>query len=178
MQKTMMMRGLASLAILLVCTACSTVPAQTASPPTVRPLLKCNNGGNPCVAELKITAGSHAATVDPALIQIEKASNKVAVFWQLPAGCFFLGPFGDGVLVKNLSQVDFAADQFDEQSVIEKTSNRKRVQISDLYYWLAKNTKKSPDTGVEYKVVFHCKVDGVYDPTPYVADPAIFNEGP
>lgn len=175
---TSKMRVLASLAAVLVCTACSTVPAQTTAPsPSVRSTVTCNSAGAPCVAKVLLNAGSHSATVDPTEIRLQKG-HQVRIFWQLPESCVFLTPFGDGVLVKNLNQVDLAATQFDEQSAVENMNSRKRAQISDLFYWFARNSKKSEGAGIEYKVVFHCKTANGYDPTPYVADPTIFNDGP
>ncbi len=149
-------------------------------PPAAK-TVTCNNN-NPCVATVAIAdPATHKATVDPDKIVVEK-SKRTHLYWQLPANCAFVTTYGDGVFVKSVGQAVDAATQFEEQFAADAVANNKpkREQISSLYYWFAKNDKKSTDGGYVYRVTFHCKYPGtsVYDDVAYVADPIIFNDGP
>lgn len=143
-----------------------------------------NQGGHPrvtrehcdeskhCEANVIITSqANRTARVEPEEIQVGRG-KKARIFWKLPAGCAFVTQVGDGVFLKAVGDAD---DEFEEQKAVEGiVNNPKRKQESDIYYWFNKNGKFR---SYPYKVVFHCKRDGQYDPLPYIVDPIIINEG-
>lgn len=174
MHRNTKLLALAAIVALFGCATSSSEKPQ----PLVKTTRTCNST-NPCTASVTITdPSSYTATVDPEMIVVQQG-HKTRIFWKLPENCAFVSAYGDGVFVKTVAQAVDAADQFDEQMSVEAVANNpKRMQISSLYYWFAKNGKKSTDGGYVYRVVFHCKSGNTYDPRAFVADPIIFNDGP